>query len=194
MSATTPLVSSQMTGESRFAASRHLDLGRPLESAAVRVEEGHLEDTRLARPECEAEGWILTDGGRGVELRDGLARIAHNDPIDEAVVPVDGLALLPLDTLVGMDEERASARDGAARDGARHPDPDLAQRAHIAHPATTTRTLRLTIRSAPSCSSATARTSPVSARRRLVETYAWPEPGVRLNFALRGRGFLSERM
>src|SRR5215470_5590820 len=149
-------------------ASRGLDLDRALEAPAVSVEERDREGAGLGDAESEPEGRILADGGGGVELRDAASCEAYDHSVDEAVVPVHRLAVLPLDALVGVDEERSRPRHRPPRHRTGHPDLDLAQRAHIAHPATTTRTERVTMNRLPSCISATARTSPVSARRRLV--------------------------
>src|SRR6266496_3661328 len=87
--------------------SRQLDLGGPLEPATMRVEEGDLDKARLRRAEGKAEGRILPDRCRGVELGDVAAGIAHYHTVDEAIVPVHGLAVFPLHALVGMDDQRA---------------------------------------------------------------------------------------
>src|SRR5262249_56659117 len=116
-----------------------------IEGSGVSVGEGNLQRAGLGDAESDGEGGILTDRRGGVERRDVASRVVHDDAVDEAIVAVHWLAVLPLDALVGMDEKRASPCHGTPRRRAGYADLDLADCAHIAHPAMTTRTDRLTM-------------------------------------------------
>src|SRR5215831_7219367 len=114
--------------------SAKLDVGGALVLAAVGVEEGHGEGSRVGRLHGEGEEGVLADGLRGLELRDLPAQVRHEHAVDEVVVLVDHLAVLALDDLHRVDDEHAHPDDVAGLDAGGDPDPDASDVGHGATP------------------------------------------------------------
>src|SRR3972149_4538541 len=116
------------------APSGEADLGGPLVLPAVGVQEGDPDGSWFGGLQGEGEERVLADGLARVGLQDLAAVVRHNHLMDELVVLVDGLPVLPLDDLHGMDHETPNAHHVPPLDTGGDPDPDPADLGHDASP------------------------------------------------------------